>query len=75
MLLADKKTKTKKREQTGWAKALAKRNINHSQSIGLEGRDQCGSSQSNFPVRDCSQKGIDKVMSIVCFCFSTWHRN
>jgi hypothetical protein len=41
MLLADKEKK--KPEQTGWAKALAKRNINHSQSVGLEGRDQCGS--------------------------------
>jgi hypothetical protein len=69
MLLADKKKK--KPGQTGWEKALAKRNINHSQSVGLEGRDQCGSSQSNFPVRDRSQKGIDKVVSIVCFCFST----
>jgi hypothetical protein len=66
--------KKKKPEETGWTKALAKRNNNHSQSVGLEGTDQWGF-QSNFPVRDNSQKGIDKVVSIVCFCFPNWHQN
>jgi hypothetical protein len=52
----------------------AKKSI-HSQSVGLEGTDQCGF-QSNFPVSGVvKKKGMDKVVSEANFGFSHWHQN
>jgi hypothetical protein len=42
-------TTEKSQNKQGRQKPQAKRNNNHSQSVGLEGMDQCGF-QSDFPV-------------------------